>query len=68
MRHVVDAAEIDGGPWCSFRNPNNGKEIIVKGLSGAIARKTVTFDLERLMEGATKLSCSPSGQAIVEQM
>ena len=162
------AVEIDGGPWCSFRNPNNGKEIvvkdviadaflqqillrpaeysviatlnlkgdyisdalaaqvggigmapganlsdkvalfeathgtapkyagkdqvnpaslilsaemmlrhlhwnaaadlIVKGLSGAIASKTVTYDLERLMEGATKLSCSQFGQAIVEQM
>lgn len=24
------AQEIDGGPWCSFKNPNNGKEIIVK--------------------------------------
>ena len=24
------AKEIDGGPWCSFKNPNNGNEIIVK--------------------------------------
>lgn len=24
------AKEIDGGPWCSFKNPNTGKEIIVK--------------------------------------
>ncbi|HVV96676.1 MAG TPA: isocitrate/isopropylmalate family dehydrogenase, partial [Rhodanobacteraceae bacterium] len=24
------AAEIDGGPWCSFKNPNTGKDIIVK--------------------------------------
>ena len=24
------ASEIDGGPWCSFRNPNTGTEIIVK--------------------------------------
>ena len=23
------AKEIDGGPWCSFNNPNNGKEIII---------------------------------------
>ena len=24
------AVEIDGGPWCSFKNPNSGKEIIIK--------------------------------------
>ena len=24
------AKEIDGGPWCSFTNPNTGKEIIIK--------------------------------------
>ncbi|WP_455383959.1 NADP-dependent isocitrate dehydrogenase [Acidihalobacter prosperus] len=24
------AVEIDGGPWCSFKNPNTGKEIVVK--------------------------------------
>ncbi|MEP7041489.1 MAG: isocitrate/isopropylmalate family dehydrogenase, partial [Dokdonella sp.] len=24
------ATEIDGGPWCSFKNPKTGKDIIVK--------------------------------------
>ncbi|MFW5453566.1 NADP-dependent isocitrate dehydrogenase [Thioalkalivibrio sulfidiphilus] len=24
------AKEIDGGPWCSFKNPRTGKEIIIK--------------------------------------
>ena len=24
------AVEIDGGPWCNFKNPNNGKTILVK--------------------------------------
>ena len=24
------ATEIDGGPWCSFKNPKTGKEIIIK--------------------------------------
>ena len=24
------AKEIDSGPWCSFKNPNNGNEIVVK--------------------------------------
>jgi len=38
---------------------------IINGLSGAIAAKTVTYDLERLMEGATKISCSDFGKAII---
>ena len=162
------AKEIDGGPWCSFKNPNNGKEIIVKdviadaflqqillrpaeydviatlnlngdyvsdalaaqvggigiapganlsdtvamfeathgtapkyagkdqvnpgslilsaemmlrhmgwieaadlivkGMSGAIQAKTVTYDLERLMDGAKLVSCSGFADAVVENM
>jgi hypothetical protein len=41
---------------------------IVAKYSRAIARKTVTYDLERLMEGATRLSCSQFGQAIIDNM
>jgi isocitrate dehydrogenase len=29
-REQFDAELIDGGPWCSFKNPNTGKEIVVK--------------------------------------
>jgi isocitrate dehydrogenase len=47
---------------------NAAADLIIKGLSGAIVRKTVTYDLERLMEGATKLSCSQFGEAIVDNM
>ncbi len=43
-------------------------DLIVKGLGGAIMARTVTYDLERLMEGATLLSCSAFGEAIVGQM
>ncbi len=42
--------------------------LIVKGLEGAIRNKTVTYDFERLMEGATKVSCSEFGRKIVESM
>jgi isocitrate dehydrogenase len=41
---------------------------IIKGVEGAIAAKTVTYDLERLMQGATKLSCSGFAEAIVANM
>ena len=43
-------------------------DLIIQGVEGAIAAKTVTYDLERLMEGATKVSCSGFGKAIVGQM
>jgi isocitrate dehydrogenase len=38
---------------------------IIKGLSGAITAGTVTYDLARLMDGATKVSCSQFGEAII---
>jgi len=44
---------------------NEAADRIIKGLSGAIAAKTVTYDLDRLMEGASKVSCSGFGQAII---
>ncbi len=47
---------------------NEAADLIVKGISGAIAAKTVTYDLDRLMEGATKLSCSGFGKAIISNM
>ena len=43
-------------------------DFIVKGMEGAIKEKTVTYDFERLMEGATLLSCSAFGEAMIEQM
>ena len=43
-------------------------DLIVKGVEGAIAEKTVTYDFERLMEGAKLLSCSAFGDAIVAKM
>lgn len=43
-------------------------DLIVKGMEGAISSKTVTYDFERLMEGATLLKCSEFGQAIVDHM
>lgn len=43
-------------------------ELIRKGITDAIAAKTVTYDLARQMEGAKKVSCSEFGQAIVDNM
>jgi len=43
-------------------------ELIVKGIEGAIAQKRVTYDFHRLMDGATKLSCSEFGSEIIAHM
>ncbi|MFD1259519.1 MULTISPECIES: NADP-dependent isocitrate dehydrogenase [Entomomonas] len=43
-------------------------DLIIKGIDGAIAAKTVTYDFERLMEGAKLLSCSQFGDAIIANM
>ena len=43
-------------------------ELVLTGIAGAVARKTVTYDLERQMEGATLVSCSGFGQAVVDNM
>jgi isocitrate dehydrogenase len=43
-------------------------DLIIKGMDGAIGAKTVTYDFERLMEGATLLSCSAFGDAIIDHM
>ncbi|MEP9315689.1 NADP-dependent isocitrate dehydrogenase [Pseudomonas sp. LABIM340] len=41
---------------------------IIDGVNGAIAAKTVTYDFERLMDGAKLLSCSEFGDAIIAKM
>ena len=43
-------------------------DLVIRGLEETIARKTVTYDFERLMTGATLLKCSEFGDAIVSNM
>jgi isocitrate dehydrogenase len=47
---------------------NEAADLIITGMNGAIQAKTVTYDFERLMEGATLLKCSQFGDAIVRHM
>ncbi|WP_159564387.1 NADP-dependent isocitrate dehydrogenase [Budvicia diplopodorum] len=43
-------------------------DLIVKGMEGAIKNKTVTYDFERLMDGAKLRKCSEFGQDIIDNM
>ncbi len=43
-------------------------DLIVKGMEGAVAAKTVTYDFARLMDNATEVKCSEFGDAIIKHM
>ena len=43
-------------------------DLIISSMSKSIAQKKVTYDFARLMDGATQLSCSAFGNAMIENM
>ena len=43
-------------------------DLIISGIQGAIAQKTVTYDFERLMSKASLLSTSEFGEAVIKHM
>jgi isocitrate dehydrogenase len=43
-------------------------DLIIKGMDGAIAAKTVTYDFARLMDSAKEIKCSAFGDAIIANM
>lgn len=43
-------------------------DLIIKGMEGAIAAKTVTYDFARLMPDAKEVSCSQFGSAMIQHM
>ena len=47
---------------------NEAADKIIEGMSAAIQRGVVTYDFERLMDGATLVSCSGFGEKIIESM
>jgi isocitrate dehydrogenase len=49
-------------------NWHEAADLLIKGISGAIADRMMTYDLARLTEGATELSCSGFAKAAVDRM
>ena len=43
-------------------------DLVIKGMNGAIAAKTVTYDFARLMDNAKEVKCSEFGDALIEHM
>ena len=59
---------LSGEMMLRYMGWTEAADLIIKGLEGAIGARTVTYDFERLMEGATKVSCSEFGRRIVQHM
>ncbi len=59
---------LSGEMMFRYMGWNEAADLIIKGMEGAIAAKTVTYDFHRQMDGATLLKCSEFGDAIIRQM
>ena len=59
---------LSGAMMFDYLGWDEAGELVRKGLKGAVAQKTVTYDLARQMKGAREVSCSCFGQAVIENM
>ena len=59
---------LSGCMMLEYMGWTEAADLIIKGVAGAIAAKTVTYDFERLMPNATLLRCSEFGDAIIDHM
>ena len=47
---------------------NEAADLILKGMDGAIAKKQVTYDFARLMDGVKEIKCSEFADAVIASM
>jgi isocitrate dehydrogenase len=59
---------LSGEMMLRYMGWTEAADLIIKGIEGAVAAKTVTYDFARLMEGAIEVKCSEFGEAIVNHM
>jgi isocitrate dehydrogenase len=59
---------LSGAMLLEYLGWQSAADLVHEGVRRAIAAKTVTYDLERQMPGATKISCSGFGREIVRHM
>ena len=59
---------LSGEMMLSHLGWNEAADLVIRGMDGAIGKKTVTYDFARLMDGATEVKCSEFGQAIIDNM
>jgi len=59
---------LSGEMMLRYLGWNEAADLIVASLGKTIAQKRVTYDFARQMEGATEVSCSGFGKAMVENL
>jgi len=59
---------LSGEMMFRYLDWTDAADLIVQGMQGAISAKTVTYDFERLMEGATLRKCSAFADDIISHM
>ena len=59
---------LSGEMMLRYMGWTEAADLIIKGMDGAIAAKTVTYDFARLMEGAKEVKCSEFGSAVINHM
>lgn len=59
---------LSGEMMLRYMGWTEAADLVVKGVEGAISAKQVTYDFERLMDGATLLKCSEFGTEIIARM
>ena len=59
---------LSGEMMLRYLGWNEAADLVLRSLAATIGQKRVTYDFERLMEGATKMSTSGFGRAMVENM
>ena len=59
---------LSGAMMMNYLNWREAGVLIEQAIERTIGKKTVTYDLHRQMDGATKLSCSGYAEAIISNM
>jgi isocitrate dehydrogenase len=59
---------LSGEMMFRYLNWDEAADMIVNAMNKTIGDKTVTYDFERLMDGATLLKCSEFGDALINNM
>ena len=59
---------LSGEMMLRYMEWHDAADIIVAAMNKTISEKRVTYDFERLMEGATLLKCSEFGDALIQNM
>jgi isocitrate dehydrogenase len=59
---------LSGEMMLRYMGWTEAADLIIKGVEGAVAARTVTYDFARLMDDATEVKCSEFGDAIINWM